>query len=1342
MLLFGGATLQDTGYTPLDLNDMWLYSAESNAWTMLMDNCDTKTDDCGSRPPARKSAAGAVYDGYFYIAGGYKNSVSNNVQTDFWRYDIKHNQWEAICGFPADDDTKACPTDGDGHASVRDQGTMSVVLDGTATPSAITKLVLFGGFYLNSLIPYSDKSNTWIFDPAKFTGTNGGVVTDPKAQPPTFGPWEYVPNLKGYLKIISPTATPTAAPTAAPTGSADDANAYNEYKCDQAPGRARHSAVVSSGSLLGLGSSLSVAYVYGGFVEDAGNKACSALLSLSFGMDTRGNVGICIHAIANHEGQDELGDGYERMDHSMWTMPDPVSTSGSETARYGGSIYIYGGTTQNNNELSPTYCSTEGNLLRLHFTIPAFNPIAGSTRIDPVSLSYTNGTNMPGNRTGAMVAPLGDMLHLFGGLDGKSCAVTFNDLWRFPLTLMNIHPPPVDPSVCLDASYFDRIETSGRAGAAVIPHLSYDDTSTSVGGLLSNGRPKLTPLLARSAMSLLPTALVTPNGVKRVHEPAGNAPTPAGFRWLHSGARVASDGSVVVHGGLDGVDQVLSDTWMLNQTESNVWIRIDSATPNATQAAPPPLYGHCMASGDNYIVSVGGSDTYREDTPISPGRRVTTAGVDSPLGKILMVLVDRGWYVGYPSGSEPDRRFGHACAVVGDPITARVPMGEAPRKLFVSGGENAAGQYLSDLWELDLPRNIVAAGYSWSWKQLHPVKPSPPGLKWHQISLMEEPTGGLALVAFGGEKQVPGTGARAGENLVVSRTECEDLDLYGCLWLLHMMDADGTLAVTENTPWRRASFQFPNPMHMGSRFMHAMVANGNYSRAVIYGGYEAPSPADTEFGVDSVTVATGVPSFLSLGSNDTNTSAACPGRWADLEYWKAHPITCSTASDCSNWLTTKSGCNPDQYPQCQTNRVSQPQGCVCANEIGTVGSFCDWDSAAPSPSPPRPMSDQETWYYGVGFLVLVIIGLLARIVYRKYKKGSTEAKVDELLGDYHRDQGGGGGEYHSMEGGMEDMRIRTMGDHSPTSSDPDRVVQRLGRGDSNLIVNKKDVEILREIAHGSAGVVSLGKWNRTYVAVKKHFPNDQESYDNFCVEAQIHAQLHHPNIVQLLGICQSGRELLTLTEFMTRGSLFSKLRELKQLSPSQMIKFAMDAAQGMNYLHSVQILHRDLKSLNLLVDEHWNVKVADFGTSRKAANTMTQCAGTALWMAPEVVRGKIYTNKADVYSFGIIMWENLTCQTPFNDKNNVFEIMSDVEAGARPMIPHNEAPKEYVSLMQACWAGEPTKRPDFDTVLDVLEKEWDWINVEYKEPLIASPSLKPPGAGAKKKAAAKGWGYG
>jgi len=342
---------------------------------------------------------------------------------------------------------------------------------------------------------------------------------------------------------------------------------------------------------------------------------------------------------------------------------------------------------------------------------------------------------------------------------------------------------------------------------------------------------------------------------------------------------------------------------------------------------------------------------------------------------------------------------------------------------------------------------------------------------------------------------------------------------------------------------------------------------------------------------------------------------------------------------------------------------------------------------------------------GVGCIVLAIWG--GRKWLRRRRAAADEAEINNATNNYHA----------MNSGDCEVLRFKTLDGQS--EDDPQSVMAGLEKADKNIILKFKDVEILRELAHGSAGVVSLGRWKHMFVAVKKHFPNNQEMYNAFCVEAKIHAGLHHPNIILLLGICEGPQgELLTLTEFASRGSLYSILHRLGSLKPVQMVKLAIDTAKGMHYLHSVNVLHRDLKSLNLLVDENWILKVADFGTSRQAANTMTQCAGTALWMAPEVVRGKDYTYKADVYSFGIIMWEMLTCETPFNDMTNPYEIMRDVEAGLRPQIPYHNAPKEYIKLMQACWSGEEKDRPDFDVILETLQILWDRCEADYCPPMM------------------------
>jgi serine/threonine protein kinase len=128
--------------------------------------------------------------------------------------------------------------------------------------------------------------------------------------------------------------------------------------------------------------------------------------------------------------------------------------------------------------------------------------------------------------------------------------------------------------------------------------------------------------------------------------------------------------------------------------------------------------------------------------------------------------------------------------------------------------------------------------------------------------------------------------------------------------------------------------------------------------------------------------------------------------------------------------------------------------------------------------------------------------------------------------------------------------------------------------------------------------------------------------------------------------------LCIVTEFVQQGSLRDMLanRGIK-LPWQQRLSMLRSAAQGVSYLHSLQptaVIHRDLKSSNLLVDENMNIKVADFGFARlKEENaTMTRC-GTPCWTAPEIIRGERYSEKADVYSFGIIMWEVLTRRTPF-----------------------------------------------------------------------------------------------
>ncbi|KAG7037932.1 Serine/threonine-protein kinase STY17 [Cucurbita argyrosperma subsp. argyrosperma] len=143
----------------------------------------------------------------------------------------------------------------------------------------------------------------------------------------------------------------------------------------------------------------------------------------------------------------------------------------------------------------------------------------------------------------------------------------------------------------------------------------------------------------------------------------------------------------------------------------------------------------------------------------------------------------------------------------------------------------------------------------------------------------------------------------------------------------------------------------------------------------------------------------------------------------------------------------------------------------------------------------------------------------------------------------------------------------------------------------------------------------------------------------------------------------------------------------------------------MNYLHQKNIIHRDLKAANLLLDEDGVVKVADFGVARvqSQSGVMTAETGTYRWMAPEVIEHKPYDHKADVYSFGIVLWELLTGQLPYDNLTPLQAAMGVIQKGLRPKIPRHANPM-IVDLLERCWRQDPSLRPEFSEVTKLLQQ--------------------------------------
>ncbi|KAK6133214.1 hypothetical protein DH2020_033050 [Rehmannia glutinosa] len=179
---------------------------------------------------------------------------------------------------------------------------------------------------------------------------------------------------------------------------------------------------------------------------------------------------------------------------------------------------------------------------------------------------------------------------------------------------------------------------------------------------------------------------------------------------------------------------------------------------------------------------------------------------------------------------------------------------------------------------------------------------------------------------------------------------------------------------------------------------------------------------------------------------------------------------------------------------------------------------------------------------------------------------------------------------------------------------------------------------------------------------------------------------------EFIAACKKPPVYCIITEYMSQGTLrmYLNKKEPYSLSVETILRLALDISRGMEYLHSQGVIHRDLKSNNLLLNDEMRVKVADFGTScletqcREAKGNM----GTYRWMAPEMIKEKPYTRKVDVYSFGIVLWELTTALLPFQGMTPVQAAFAVAEKNERPPLPASCQPA-LAHLIKRCWAAKP-----------------------------------------------------
>jgi serine/threonine protein kinase len=260
------------------------------------------------------------------------------------------------------------------------------------------------------------------------------------------------------------------------------------------------------------------------------------------------------------------------------------------------------------------------------------------------------------------------------------------------------------------------------------------------------------------------------------------------------------------------------------------------------------------------------------------------------------------------------------------------------------------------------------------------------------------------------------------------------------------------------------------------------------------------------------------------------------------------------------------------------------------------------------------------------------------------------------------------------------------------------------RSKRSYIIDLEELEFGRQLGEGAYGTVYAGKWkpkSNVEVAIKKCF--------NKPFDAEILSVLpRHPNVVFFYATSTSEDATFIVTELVTEGSLYDFIHtDNKDFDDLQAISWAKQIGYGMEHLHGHHIVHRDLKSGNVLISSDMEMKVCDFGTARAVVDKCEQSTvrGTYRWMAPEIMKedDAIIDKNCDVFSYGCVLYELFERKLPYHkEKNSVFLAMKVLD-GLRPEISGEASIPEFLKdLMKACWEEDAQKRPSFEDCITAL----------------------------------------
>ncbi|KAI3953299.1 hypothetical protein MKX01_042294 [Papaver californicum] len=410
--------------------------------------------------------------------------------------------------------------------------------------------------------------------------------------------------------------------------------------------------------------------------------------------------------------------------------------------------------------------------------------------------------------------------------------------------------------------------------------------------------------------------------------------------------------------------------------------------------------------------------------------------------------------------------------------------------------------------------------------------------------------------------------------------------------------------------------------------------------------------------------------------------------------------------------------NPYLSPGCQDineceDQNNNPCSGICTNTMGSYNCSCPKESYGDGRKDGTKCIRKNTEFpvvkvtigTGLGFLFVIVASSLLYLSIRKRQLEKLKEKFFQQNGGLLLKQ-----QISSFEGGMEATNIFTA---------------------KELEVATKNYSDKQIIGRGGFGTVYLGTLSdKRIVAIKKSKVIDESQIEQFINELVILAQVNHRNVVKVLGCCLETEVPLLVYEYISNGTLFQHIhkkvegKSSSSLSWSIRLRIATESAGALAYLHaaaSIPIIHRDIKSANILLDENYIAKVSDFGASRLNTLGQTQIdtlvQGTIGYLDPEYFQTSQLTDKSDVYSFGVVLVELLTGETPLSPsrsqeqrslasffldamgKNDVFKLIE-------PRVA-NEGNREQViavaELAKRCLNKKGGERPTMKQVSAELE---------------------------------------